>query len=164
MPSTYEPIATTTLGSAQTSYTFSSITGIYTDLILVCSVKGSGNEYIYLQFNGDTGTNYSFTLLGGNGVNAISARAATQSQIQQGYAYTDTSNFSYQGISHIMNYSNATTYKTVLTRADNGNNNSGASVGLWRNSNAITSIKVFPSGGTNMSIGTSLTLYGIKAA
>ena len=32
---TYEPIATTTLGSAASTITFSSISGSYTDLILV---------------------------------------------------------------------------------------------------------------------------------
>ena len=35
MASTYEKIATTTLGSATASYTFSSISGTYTDLILI---------------------------------------------------------------------------------------------------------------------------------
>jgi len=37
MPITYEPIATTTLSSAQSSVTFSSISGSYTDLVLVFS-------------------------------------------------------------------------------------------------------------------------------
>jgi hypothetical protein len=36
MASTYEPIATTTLGTATASVTFSSISGAYTDLVLVC--------------------------------------------------------------------------------------------------------------------------------
>ena len=35
MPATYEPIATTTLGSAATNITFSSIPATYTDLRLV---------------------------------------------------------------------------------------------------------------------------------
>jgi hypothetical protein len=35
MAKTYEPIATTTLGTAAATVTFSSISGTYTDLVLV---------------------------------------------------------------------------------------------------------------------------------
>ena len=62
-----------------------------------------------------------------------------------------------------MNYSNATTYKTVITRASNANNGVDAVVGLWRNTAAITSINVFLGTG-NLDTGSTFTLYGIKAA
>ena len=39
MPATYEPIATTTLGSAQATVTFSSIPGTYTDLVLITNSR-----------------------------------------------------------------------------------------------------------------------------
>ena len=62
MATTYTPIATTTLGSGQTSVTFSSISGTYTDLILIASASNTGGATnIRLQFNGDTATNYSST-------------------------------------------------------------------------------------------------------
>ncbi len=62
MPATYEPLATTTLGSAASSVTFSSISGSYTDLVVVFSgTAGGGNSNLILTFNSDTGSNYSWT-------------------------------------------------------------------------------------------------------
>ena len=64
MAITYEPIATTTLGSATASVTFSSL-GSYTDIVLVCSVQSasSGDARINIRFNGDTASNYSGTCM-----------------------------------------------------------------------------------------------------
>jgi hypothetical protein len=57
MAKTYEPIATTTLSSAQSSVTFSSISGSYTDLVLVSNVSGSGgNANLRVTLNSDTGS------------------------------------------------------------------------------------------------------------
>ena len=47
MTATYEKIATTTLGSAATSVTFSSISGSYTDLVLFSTGNISGTISIY---------------------------------------------------------------------------------------------------------------------
>ena len=48
MATTYEPIATTTLGSAAASITFSSIAGTYTDLRLVLSlIPATGTRPYY---------------------------------------------------------------------------------------------------------------------
>ena len=171
MPATYEPIATTTLGSTQASYTFSSISGSYTDLILILSGYGTADDVPTCQVgNGsvDTGTNYSTTYISGNGTTASSGRYATQSfiriQSQSGVGTTSSHIGSY--ITHFMNYSNTTTYKTVLCRA---NQNSGsypateADVNTWRSTSAINTIKISPYAGS-LGAGTMLTLYGIKAA
>lgn len=109
--STYTPIATTTLGSAQASYTFSSIPGTYTDLIVVVKGDGSANTNGLMQYNGDTGTNYSMTALYGTGSAAFSARSSNDGQIQLG-GFDGAS----QGtiLISILNYSNTTTYKTNL--------------------------------------------------
>jgi hypothetical protein len=64
-----------------------------------------------------------------------------------------------------MNYSNSTTNKTVLSRGGNAATWVTTNVGLWRNTAAITSIKVFASDGTsNMNSGSTFSLYGILAA
>jgi hypothetical protein len=62
-----------------------------------------------------------------------------------------------------MNYSNATTNKTVLSKASNASNNVDAIVALWRSTAAITSITILGNG-QNYGIGSSFSLYGIKAA
>jgi hypothetical protein len=156
--STYEPIATQTLGSTATSVTFSSITGTYTDLVLIFGGKGSTGGNVTFQFNSDTGSNYSSTIIYGDGSSAGSVRGSNQTSMNIGSTGTDISTDTFS----IMNYSNSTTYKTVLGRYSRADE-VGSKVGLWRSTSAITSIVVGVSGG-NFSIGSTFTLYGIKAA
>lgn len=161
---TYTQIASTTLGTAASSVTFSSIAGTYTDLVLICDTKAtSGTPNMRLQFNGDTGTNYSSTVLAGNGSSAASTRYSTIAYIGVDYfGYSDTINFK-NTIINIMNYSNATTNKTTINRANNAATGTDAIVGLWRNTAAITSLVIFPSGSTYVT-GSTFNLYGILAA
>jgi hypothetical protein len=160
MPSTYTPIQTTTLGSAQASYTFTSISGTYTDLLLVIVPKNTGGlDSFGLQFNGDTGSNYSNTLMTGNGSTATSSRQTSQTELNIGLISTNDG----VNLIQIMNYSNATTYKTALGRGNVAAEMTRAVVAMWRSTAAITSI-LCKAGSGNMSAGTTLTLYGIKAA
>lgn len=162
MASTYEPIATTTLGSSATSYTFSSIPSTYTDLVVVVvGTNPTGDTGLGLEFNGDTATNYSMTLLYGTGSSAASARGTSASTIDIGRMDSTVST----NIFHIMNYANTTTNKTVLAR---GNDAAlvTATVGLWRSTAAINAVKIYGSASKTASFntGTTFTLYGIKAA
>lgn len=161
--STYTPIATQTLGSAAASVTFSSISGAYTDLILICNGKTSSSANNYLQFNSDTGSNYSATRLSGNGTAADSARdvSINTKMLLDGYGFW-TSTYEANKIIQIMNYSNSTTYKTVLTRANTASQGTDALVGLWRSTAAITSVKFLSD--SNIQAGSTFTLYGIAAA
>ena len=146
--STYTPLATQTLGSTTSSVTFSSISGAYTDLILVIigeAYFGSTN-YINtgVQFNGDTASNYSTTRMYGDGSTTTSNRYSNESNIRAGWMHAEptanssTSTLIYQ----INNYSNTTTYKTLLTRSNAPIDAVGANIGLWRSTSAITSILI----------------------
>jgi len=162
--STYSPIATTTLSSAATSYTFSSIPGTYTDLVLVVTGNTNNPTNPTMQFNGDTGTNYSTTWLAGNGTSASSSRASNASSIvtnNQGYM-TSTSNTVI--ITQIMSYSNTSTYKSALSRSNAAATGTDATVGLWRSTSAITSVTVLTGSANTFSIGNTFTLYGIASA
>jgi hypothetical protein len=167
MPSTYEPIATTTLGSNQTNVTFSSIPSTYTDLILISNAKAvglGGNQWYFLTFNSDTNSNYSMTFLSGNGSSASSGRYSNRSD---GIFIGDTDNSDYMTmITHIMNYTNTTTFKTVLSRSSDSSDAVKAIVGLWRKTpEAITSLKITNQDiSNNLASGSTFTLYGIKAA
>jgi hypothetical protein len=164
MASTYEPIATQTLGSAAASVTFSTITGTYTDLVLITALKGATTSNLAkLQFNGDTGANYSDTYLEGDGSSAYSGRRTSGNQIFDWANYVSTASTFSADVTHIMNYSNTTTYKTTLSRANRPTSNVTATVGLWRNTAAITSIVITANSG-NFDTGSTFTLYGIKAA
>ena len=165
MAATYEPIATTTLGSSANSVTFSSIPSTYTDLIVVYQAGVvSGAADLSLQFNGDTASNYSATYLYGSGSSAASARTSNGTKIDTtGLGYMDTT-LNQSNIIQIMNYANTTTYKTCLVRVGNAGNGLSAVVGLWRKTpEAINSVKLFSSS-NNLAVGSTFTLYGIKAA
>jgi hypothetical protein len=161
MPTTYEPIATTTLSSAASSVTFSSISGSYTDLVLVSNLKPTANTTSNnIRFNGDTGSNYSSTYVYGDGGTAGSGRISSSTYLDGIFdARTAGNTF----IMHIMNYSNTTTFKTIIARDSNTTYVVRASVGLWRSTSAITSIYLAP-GSSQFDAGATFTLYGIKAA
>jgi len=165
MPSTYEPIATQTLGSSAATVTFSSISGSYTDIVAVITAKVAASSYdLSFRINGDSGTNYSFTALSGNGSTATSIRVSNASEGRGDYrAYMDTSEFN-NYIIQFMNYSNSTTNKTVIARGNSAALGTDAVVNLWRNTAAITSIVFAPNFTGNFASGSTFTLYGIKAA
>lgn len=171
MALTYDSIATTTLSSAQASVTFSSISGSYTDLILIADYATSvaGAQTIYYFNSVTTGTPYSTTEMYGTGSSAASYRFTNQNQLWFSSGVGSGSTLGQtNSILHIMNYANTTTNKTSLYRQ---NSNSGtypgvvAGVGLWRSTSAINSVTMkADTGSTNFAIGSTFTLYGIKAA
>lgn len=163
---TYEPIATTTLSTAASTITFSSISAAYTDLRLVVTFlkATSGTTGARLTYNGSA-TTYSDTILYGDGASASSTISTGATYIDF-TAYSDASTtipalvtadiFSYAG----------STFKTCLITASADKNGSGyveRIVGLWRNTSAITSLTVTASSGS-FAIGTTATLYGILRA
>jgi hypothetical protein len=164
MPNTYTELRQTLVGTATSSVTLD-LTGIsgYTDLALVCNAKvTTGTPTIRLQFNSDTGNNYSATILYGDGSAAGSVRVSNQASINQGLCTTE---FGTTQI-HLMNYSNATTNKTTLCDYRNIGptyGEAGAITGLWRNTAAITSITIFPASST-FAVGSTFSLYGIANA
>ena len=163
MASTYTPIATTTLGSAASSYTFSSIPSTYTDLVLVANCgQVTGNNSFRFQINSDTGTNYSYTFVQGNGTATGSGRTAndTSGEVESLMNTALTGTF----IIHFMNYANTTTYKTMIGRGSEASQKVDATVTLWRSTSAINSIKVYPGGGQSFLTGSTFTLYGVKNA
>jgi hypothetical protein len=171
MTATYDAIATTTLGSAAATVEFTSISGSFTDLILVCAARSARTtdnfNTITVQVNGLTTSIYSYTTLSGDGSAVQSTRESNQTSISPVRLSTSASSFTSFDASliHFMNYSNTTTNKTVLGR--------GSSMGefyevyntacLIRTTNAITSIKLAPALAGDFVSGSTFTLYGIKA-
>jgi hypothetical protein len=165
MPATYEPIATTTLGSVASSVTFSSITGTYTDLLLVIAVKQSGTpqRWTSIRLNSDSGTNYSYTSLEGNGSTAGSYQESNQTRGAINFKTSPTDWG--QNTVHFQNYSNTTTFKSWISRGDAAATGPVAIAGLYRSTSAITSMLITLEGsGQNFDTGSTFTLYGIKAA
>ena len=164
MPATYDKIEAKSVGSNTPSVTFTAIPSTYTDLVLVTNLAtDAATEFRVRVGNGsiDTGSNYSMTYLLGTGSSAISSR---ESGTTWGYAgYTSVSALSKMHIFNFQNYSNTTTNKTWLMRFAGADNQSTAVVGLWRSTSAINQIQLIANG-NNIAAGSTLTLYGIKAA
>ncbi len=168
MPATYEPIATTTLGSAAASITFSSIPSTYTDLRLVLNHLSAGSSGVFpiINFNGDTtSSTYSNTKLIGNGSTASSSRDTSNTYIDTGSSFGASTTIPFMISIDIFSYT-ASVNKTCLISLRGDKNGSGTvinEVGLWSNTSAITSItlgKIVDNYGT----GTTATLYGILKA
>jgi hypothetical protein len=164
--STYSTIATTTLGSAAASYTFTSIPTTYTDLVLVVSSKmTSGADNLRLQVGNssvDTGSNYSFIYVAGDSSTAFSGNNSSLTDTLSGRLGATSST----NIVNFMNYSNTTTFKTITSRGNDASTGgqAGAYVCLWSSTVAINTIKVAEQVGDTFAAGSTFTLYGIAAA
>ena len=164
--STYTPIATTTISGTPASYTFSSISGSYTDLVLIgwiAPTLGTGTSVMGVQVNGVT-SGYSHTGLIGTGSAAQSTRNTGSSVMVVSGINNGSGTGNINFITQFMNYSNTSTYKTVLSRGNNADAQTEAVVSLWQSTAAITSILIKNTGGVNLTNGSTFTLYGIQAA
>jgi hypothetical protein len=163
MPVTYDKIATTTLGSAASDIIFSSIPSTYTDLVLILVGKRTtGGNNLAINFNNDSSSLYSRTVLFGTGSSAGSTQNSSQITLTDFYVGLNATNESTHRI-NIFNYANTTTNKTLLWRSDRADEAVQAIVGLYRSTSAINQITLATSGST-IATGTTATLYGIKAA
>jgi hypothetical protein len=161
---TYEPIFTQTLASAQTSVTFSSIPATYTDLVLVINATSNTGANSWIRCNGDTGTNYSYIALFGTGSAAGSARDTNKSEgLLMDYYGNPSSTQPNTTVVQFNNYSNTTTFKTSISRANRAGGGVDAVISSWRSTAAINELTLRFTSAT-YSIGSTFSLYGIKAA
>lgn len=171
--SSFESIATTTLGSTQSSITFTESGGAWSgykhlQIRLLARVDGSVTQNgTKLQFNSDTGTNYTYHTLYGNGSSAVAYGEANTNQNFMDKASGASAGASMFGamVCDILDFRDTTKYKTTRTLGGTDQNGSGAiflSSGVWRNTNAITSITLSPFDGYSYVQYTHAALYGIK--
>jgi len=166
MPVTYDNIATTTLTSAAATFTFSSIPATYTDLRLVVVMRVDTTNTCFIRYNGDTGSNYSYTVLWGNGTTANSFTDVNRARIDIGSDIVSASTtIPFLAELDIFSYAGSTNKTTLVSTSEdfNGSGITRKQVNLWRNTAAINSITFARTAG-NYSIGTTATLYGIKNA
>jgi hypothetical protein len=165
---TYVALDKVTVGTAVSSVTLnmgSTLSQAYTDLEIVINATsvGSSDYNARISFNGDTSSGlYSWTLIRGNGSSASSLRYSGQNDIAMTTNYSIMQTPSTIKV-NLQNYSNSSVYKTILGRFSQVNPAGGTSsafIGLWRNTNAITSITV-TIGGDYFAEGSTFSLYGI---
>ena len=171
---TFESIAMATVDSGGASnITFSNIPATYTHLqirgIARSTTSGAGGDHVHCQFNTDTGSNYASHRVYGSGASAAAQGLASQTEIRVGVAARNGNTAGVFGTSFtdILDYAN--TNKNTTTRALIGLDVNGASgeiilqSGLWMNTAAITSIKLYPEINNFLEY-TSFALYGIRGA
>lgn len=166
-PSSFESIATFTAAGGEASYNFTSIPSTYKHLQLRTSVRNtSTGSFLYGQFNGDTGANYSFHNLSGDGASASASGSNGNSILRIGRMpiSTDLANVYGTSIVDILDYGSTSKNKTirVLMGADfNGSGTVYLYSNAWFNTAAVSSILVYPAANT-FAAGSTVALYGIK--
>jgi len=169
MATTYEKIASTTVsGSATNQVQINSLPSTYTDLRVVVIGTSTVSGYdCWMRFNSDTGTNYSYTYLSGQGTGGSSARTTAADKINLSVAQGsfDSTN-PVLLTADIFSYAGSTNKTTLATKsADlNGSGATGVAVYLWRNTAAITSLTFNSETGGTFKIGSTFTVYGILKA
>jgi len=183
---TFESIATATAdASGTTAFTFSNIPQNYSHLQVRLFAKTDRATYAHDDYgvkvgNGtlDSGNNYSCHKIQSEYVsgytNVYAAGAASTTMYFIGSAISTAGNGAFGvGIIDILDYANTNKYKTI--RSLSGGDTNGAvsgylpnivfGSGSWRNTAAIDTISVYPSGGgSNWVQYSTACLYGIRGA
>jgi len=174
--SNYESISTVTVGGTSVAnIEFTSIPATYKYLQIRCFVQANratfGISDATLQFNGDTGNNYSWHSIKGLGSTVESLNGVTQNSmnIADGMWGTNTGGTFGVGIIDVLDYANTSKYKTIRTLSGVDVNGTvggyggwlGILSGNWRSTSAVTSIKIIAGSGNFLQY-SSFALYGIK--
>ena len=165
--SSYESIATATGTGSSGTITFNTTALTSYKHLQIRGFVFNSSDYnsTYLQFNGDTGNNYAWHSLLGDGSVARAQAASTTNKISMGPTWNGSLTTYPTGfVCDILDAFSTTKYKTTrnLSGVDyNGNGDIDLISGLWQNTNAITEIKLYFLTG-NFTTNTKISLYGIK--
>jgi hypothetical protein len=162
----YDNLAAANPGGVNT-ITFSGIPSGYKHLQVRMSMIGaSGGSLIVANFNFDTGANYTWHSLQGQGTTATTYNGTGNSYSRWfGRDVGTSSTAPTVLVADILDYANTNKNKNVrvLSGMDaNGSGEVGLSSSLWINTAAITSITIKTHDSVNFASGTSIALYGVK--
>jgi hypothetical protein len=163
-------IESKTLATAAASIEFTSIPQDGTDLVALMSIRvdaADTSRDMIVQFNGDTGNNYSFRRLVGTGSSASSSSGSGAGDlfiVGSHSANSATSNTFGNGSVYIPNYTGSTA-KSASSDTVSENNATAAqqtiSATLWSGTAAITSVLFKPYFSANLMVGSTISLYKI---
>jgi hypothetical protein len=166
--SAYEVITKETIGTAVASVTFSSIPQMYTDLVLVCAARTSRaatSDNLIVRFNSDSTAIYSSTNLFGDANGIGTARSSNDTSCFWSYIPSASQSAGRFGVAHmnIMNYANTNTQKTTISSSGNYAAQLELTANQYRSTSAISAITILSGTASNIAVGSTFTLYGIKA-
>jgi hypothetical protein len=160
----YEQIATSFGTGSSGVITFSSIPSTYKHLqIRYTAMNTSTTRGIFLRMNSDTGSNYSYHNLYGEGSSVTSGAGTSSSSVilLDAVAASQTNQTS-AGIIDILDYTSTTNNKTVRALYGQRTTNSYIYLasGNWRNTSAISNITL-TAPANNFDVISRFSLYGI---
>lgn len=155
-------LATVTLQAATPTVTFSGIPQGYRDLVLVVvdAKSLSSNPAVFVRFNSDSGANYSYVRMTGNGSTAGSASTSSQTRMDVGAAFGVNSTENAMLVLQIVDYSSTAKHKTVLSRSGVAGLGVEAIASRWASNSAVTAIQIFLDSSISWTTGTTFSLYG----
>jgi hypothetical protein len=165
----FESIATVSVGSGGSlEIDFTSIPSTFQHLQLRGLYRQANGEAILMRFNGDTANNYACHALYGDGSSAAANAAATRGNIpiERNGGMPTGANIFGGAVIDILDYKDTSKYKTIRSLSGHDNNGSGyvqLESGLWQDTDAITSIKLFTAGNVYAQY-SQFALYGIRSA
>jgi hypothetical protein len=164
----YDLLETQILGSATSEIVFSSLAtyaSTYKHLQIRFSARSSsGAINLRMRINGNTGSNYAWHFLEGNGSSVGSGSGATQTQMSLGVVATTANQFS-PGVIDILDSYSTTKNKTVrsLQGAQSGGSSwIGLHSGLYNSTDSITSVTLIAGPSDTWTSASRFSLYGIK--
>ena len=161
MTTTYIALAQTTLSSATSTVTFSSIPATYRDLILVVRHQVTQLTNVGLRFNSDSGSNYfGVEMVGTEGGGVTSGTNTGGSSVQSRFGGGIINNGSIS-IYQIMDYSATDKHKSVLARHNWPGQAVNAVASRWANTSAITSLSI-STNEPSFASGATFSLYGVN--
>jgi hypothetical protein len=166
----FQPIASSVVSSPVASVTFSSIPATYKHLqvrYMARTDRSATQDFLLTRFNSDTGSNYSYHQLDGNGSVAGSSAGTTQTSMQSGITAADSTTASIfgAGVIDILDYGDTNKYKTLRTLDGMDRNGAGQVEiysGNWRSTSAVSTITITSYGAANFVEYSSFALFGIK--
>ncbi len=164
-------ISNQVLGSAAATVSFNSL-GSYTNLrlVIVAACSGAvGNDDLFIQVNGDTGSNYSRQYLLGNQGTASAGQTLSAAKVGAGIPCASAISNNPASLDIIIPAYSGTTFLKLANITGNyvssGSTNSLGTYTIawkWNSTSAITSILLGMAGGSNFVTGSSFSLYGMQ--
>lgn len=168
----FESIATVSVGAGgSSSISFNSIPSTYQHLQLRwigrTNRAGNASDTVTIALNSDSGANYSYHNLYGDGSAAGAGAGANTTIMYVGWVAgaTALSNTFGVGVLDILDYANTNKYKTVRSLTGRENNGSGIvsiESNSWRSTSAVTSLTITSQFGGTYQQHSQFALYGIR--
>lgn len=166
----FEPIATVTVGSGGASYAeFTGIPSTFQHLQVRAILRRTtgANSNNFVRLNSDTGSNYAWHRLQGDGASASAAASSSTTWMEVFHSHANATSVSNQfgaGVIDILDYASVTKNKTIRSFGGNDMNGAGQAQlhsGLWASTSAVTTLRVYTN--DTWAQYSQVALYGVKA-